>query len=485
MKEEFGRLFKHSSIYSIGNIAMRAGAFILLPLYTRYLTVSEYGILELLNATSQIVTSLVGIGLAHATLRFYFEYDEASDRKAVISTAMLSSLVITGASIFLLSFLSGVISRTLFDSEAYILALNITLTIIVFEMGRQIGLAYMRAKEYSVYYVVLCFAQFVIQVACNIYTVAFLKLGVNGVLIGNMLSVLIGMLVCLFLIVKECGIRYHFSKFKDMFNYSYPFLFNGLLSAILSNADRFILKVFLSMDAVGIYGLTLKFAALLNDVIVEPFQKSFGAFRFSIMKNDNVNTIQSRTLGYLIFIVSWAGLGLSLMISDIIHLLTTPEYYSASRYIPLAVLAYTIASTNYIFQTGVLYNKQTIKIFYTNIISGAVGLSLLCLLVNFMGLYGACLTLIVQQALSTSVINYFSQNISRVEYEYWKVSAAIATSVIIYLLSLLTLNLNFMAAIAVKSVMLMLYPVALYYLGYFSKEEVAFAHVYVNKIIGR
>ncbi|HBP87915.1 MAG TPA: hypothetical protein DD706_09485, partial [Nitrospiraceae bacterium] len=64
IQSDMKRLFKHSSIYALGGIVNRAGAFILLPLYTSYLTPSEYGTLELVYGVTALVSSLLGVGLA-------------------------------------------------------------------------------------------------------------------------------------------------------------------------------------------------------------------------------------------------------------------------------------------------------------------------------------------------------------------------------------------------------------------------------------
>lgn len=89
------RFFKHSSIYAIGNIINRIGAFVLLPVYTNYLTVTEYGIIEIFYVISSVISGFLAIGLAHATLRFYYEYEQQDDRNAVVSTNLIGSLVIS------------------------------------------------------------------------------------------------------------------------------------------------------------------------------------------------------------------------------------------------------------------------------------------------------------------------------------------------------------------------------------------------------
>jgi len=93
---QLARLFRASGIYAIGNTLNRLGGFLLLPLYTRHLSVSEYGTLEFIYAVSSIVGGILSVGIASATLRFYFDYEAEADRNAVISTNFWASLAISG-----------------------------------------------------------------------------------------------------------------------------------------------------------------------------------------------------------------------------------------------------------------------------------------------------------------------------------------------------------------------------------------------------
>jgi O-antigen/teichoic acid export membrane protein len=482
MIDDIKRLLKHSSIYSLGNVAMRAGAFILLPLYTRYLTVAEYGILELLYSILSVVSTFLSVGLAHATLRFYFEYDDKKDRNAVISTSLMTSFLITVPSVFLLSFLSSKISRLVFDSTEYVLALYIVYITIVFEMARQVGLAYMRAREYSVLFVCVSITQLIIQVGCNVYAVAFLELGVNGILIGNMISVFFGLMICSYVAIKECGIRYDLSKMKEMFKYSYPFLFSSMSGVVCKNADRFILKTFLSMEAVGIYGLALKFGMLLQELIIEPFQRSFGAFRFSIMKQANARDIQARTLNYIVFIVGWTGLGISLFGSDIIRFLTTSAYIGVGNFIPLVVFAHIIGSSAYVFQTGILYTKKTLRLFYINAISGITGVGVSFICIKMFGIYGACFGLIYQFLINTLLTIYVSQRLYKVSYTYGKVFLAFFIVLLIYGASLFLALENIIFVMGLKGLCLAIFPFVLIKFDYFTPDELELVVKYWQKI---
>lgn len=42
------RLFKHTSLYAIGGVAGQITGFIMLSIYTRYLTPADYGVIGLI-----------------------------------------------------------------------------------------------------------------------------------------------------------------------------------------------------------------------------------------------------------------------------------------------------------------------------------------------------------------------------------------------------------------------------------------------------
>src|SRR5690349_21148344 len=112
-------LLKHSSIYGIGSLLSKAVAFLLLPLYTSHLDPTAYGILEILDTTSSMVGLVVGIGMASAMTRFYFDFDSDEYKARLVSTVFI--LVFIGSAIVLgiASGFAGVLARVLFQSDQY------------------------------------------------------------------------------------------------------------------------------------------------------------------------------------------------------------------------------------------------------------------------------------------------------------------------------------------------------------------------------
>src|ERR671934_942059 len=80
-------LVRHSAIYGLGNLVARIVSVLLLPLYTRYLTPGDYGLIETLVALSAVLTALVAQAMKSAFFRFYFDSAEEARRLLVVRTA--------------------------------------------------------------------------------------------------------------------------------------------------------------------------------------------------------------------------------------------------------------------------------------------------------------------------------------------------------------------------------------------------------------
>ena len=62
---------KHTTIYGFGNAATKLIGVVLLPLYTKELSVSEYGVLAILETTILILTQVLPLGQPLAFIRFH------------------------------------------------------------------------------------------------------------------------------------------------------------------------------------------------------------------------------------------------------------------------------------------------------------------------------------------------------------------------------------------------------------------------------
>jgi O-antigen/teichoic acid export membrane protein len=476
------RLYRHSAVYALGNIANRVGSFLLLPLYTHALAVSEYGALELFYVTSNVISSFLSAGIAHATLRFYFEYETPAERHRVVSTCLMTTALYALPVLFALSLFNQPLARLIFDDVSYAGTFNIVYAILLLELMRQIGLAYFRAKEYSTRYVVVCLLQLVIQVGCNIYTVGVLKNGVKGVLIGNLAAVFVGWAYLMWVVGRECGWGFDTAKMRAILHYSYPFVFTAIVSVLVGNMDRIVIRAFFSLAEVGIYALAFKFGNLLQELLLDPYNRSFGAYRFTIMKEKDAGEILSKSYTYLVLALCGAGLGLSLFAGDALRVLSDPAYWGAARLVPVIALGFLASGSSYMFQTGILYTKRTRYTMHVTTASSLTGACLFLILIPRFGTMGAAWSVALRSAVDATLTYLIARRLYPIRYKFARPAKAVLLAALWLavgrFLDLPSLALSLIA----KVLWFGAFPVALYFAGALERADVERAKAAVGPV---
>jgi O-antigen/teichoic acid export membrane protein len=98
-------LVKHSAVYTVGNMISKALIFFLMPLYTRFLPMDGYGIVETIRVFSGVFLVFYFFGLEGAVGRFYFDFsnEEEEKRKEYLGNIFIAVMVISFCFSFLLS----------------------------------------------------------------------------------------------------------------------------------------------------------------------------------------------------------------------------------------------------------------------------------------------------------------------------------------------------------------------------------------------
>ena len=91
-------IIKGTSIYTLGSVLIKASGFLLIPVYTRYLTPDDYGVMSIVAVIVAILTAVLSMGMFQAQTRFYYDFNEDRDKVGrllfsinvlVFSTALL------------------------------------------------------------------------------------------------------------------------------------------------------------------------------------------------------------------------------------------------------------------------------------------------------------------------------------------------------------------------------------------------------------
>lgn len=457
------RLFRHGGIYLAGNILNRLGAFVLLPLYTSHLSVAQYGVLELLYTTSAMFSVVFSAGLAHTTLRFFFDYTDKADQHAVVSTNLVVIMLLSTVGALGVHFVAVPLSGLLFDSPDFARAIDICLAIMVLELATEVGFAYLRAREMSLFYVWLSFARLAIQLLFSVYFVARLGMGVEGVLWANLASVILGALAVVGYALSQCGLTVRRALVPTMLRYSLPMAGSGIIGAVLLNVDRLLLKEMLSLDAVGIYALAVKFSLLLGFLVTEPFYRAYGPFRFSIQTQPNAAELQARVMHYLAAGATWVALGIALLMPEVLLFMATPAYEPASLFVGGLLLSGIAGAVGYCFETGLLVHKQTRYLFYASCANFVAKVGLSLVLIPVLGIQGAVVAHLAATLLRVAMINRASQRLQPIPYHWQPVMIILGLAGILFAAGQLVNFHRWQWSLPYKALLFAMFPMLLYF----------------------
>ncbi|PQP34278.1 hypothetical protein C6A37_08620, partial [Desulfobacteraceae bacterium SEEP-SAG9] len=165
------KLAGHSFVYGLGSALGAIGGFLLIPLYTHVLSTAEYGILELLNRTADIMMLFMLMGVRQAFIRFYFDREDEDWKKQVVFTTIALNLTFALLFSLILFPLRGLIADTLFkdsSTEKYFVLVGIW---VILNLMVRVGMTHLQIQMKSIKYVYVNLISFILFITSNIILV--------------------------------------------------------------------------------------------------------------------------------------------------------------------------------------------------------------------------------------------------------------------------------------------------------------------------
>jgi len=238
---------------------------------------------------------------------------------------------------------------------------------------------------------------------------------------------------------------------------------------ILNNGDRFFLLHYGGQSAVGLYALGYKFGTLISMFVMAPFLQVWGAMMIPLAQKENAGEIYARVFTYMMFLYLWVGLGLSVFSPEAVRLATDPKFHSAHQIIPLVVLAYLFWSTTNLGDTPFyVKNRTAVKPFLLGA-AAVVNLALYRWLIPAYGGWGAAWATLASFAFFAVLTRIVAQKIMPIPYDNRRFLTMLFVAGLLYAASRAVSGS--MLGLAGKVGLCLVFPLALYALGFFDLRE--------------
>lgn len=427
-------------IYGLGSVLGRAASVIMLPLYTRLLTPADYGILQMLELTGDVVAVLLSAGAVAGVMRFYFKTDSVSDRDRLLGTAfgMLMLLHAVGGTAIALAqpvIREGLLGATATPEMVYVAAANFFLGAI-----SVVPMLSFQVAEQALRFASLNLLRLVLQLSLNIVLLVVFELGPLGILYSSFVTNIVFGSATVFLFLRGRRLAFGWDELRKLRKFARPYQLTTAGAIILTFGDRFFLTRFFDIGTVGIYALAYQFGFLLASVSSAPILRAWTPQRHQQAKLPRAERDKLYNQGLLLLSTTTIGGATvaSLFALPVLRIMADPAFHAAAALVPLTVLAYVLQawSDSFMFNFDVAERPGCITI--STWVTVVACVALYALLIPTWGAMGAAVATVLAFSIRLTIYWTWSNRVWPVTI-HWQphllmllaaASATIATIVI-------------------------------------------------------
>ncbi len=475
MKEQLKNIFSQTAIYSLGNISTKLVGFVLLPLYTGYLTTAEYGILALLEVISQILIAIFTFNLPIAMLRWIAEVREEKEEKSIIFTVYFTLIIIAFSVLAFGLFFSSQTSNFIFSSDKYAFYLKILFISASLSIINRHPLTLLRHREKAAFFAGANILKLIIILSFNIYFVAYAQIGVIGVVDSLAIGELFILLVTFPFLLKNIFLRLRLTFLKEMFLYGLPLVFAALSGILLTFSDRFILQHFYGPSEVGIYSLGYKIAAVINMFLVQSFSLGYLPFTFKHFEEPKSGTLFARVMTYYTAALLVSAILISFYAKELLLLLSQSKSYLISyKVVPLIAIAFVFRGMQYNFALSFHFSKKTKINAYIIVGTAIFNILMNILLVPKFGFLGSGISMAVSFLIMLIITIKPAQSEFFIPYETKRLVKLISITFSCFLLFYIfdSFDLSLFSFFVIKSLLVLSFVISLWACKVLEKEEI-------------
>ena len=386
-----GSLIKNTLILSLGTFLPKLTTLITLPILTKYLTKSEYGVYDLINTLVSLVIPLITMKLEMGTFRFLIDCREDKEKSSGIISSSVTAVVP-------ISMVAVIATYVVLRCQGYTPVLSVLICMFffldnIYTMFQQVA----RGLGHNFIYSVAAIVNSVVNMGLIVVLVWQIKIGLSGLLLSLDMALLV---TILFLMISLRLHQYYSLKMfsrntlKEMLSYSWPLVPNSLSSWVVSLSDRLIVTAILGIEVNAVYAVANKIPSLFNTLQGTFISAWHENASVSIGDKDS-DDYYSHMFDAVFTIMIGIMAGLVAVTPLLFKILINQNYAEAYYQMPFlfgGMICFSLSS----FMGGIYAaHKKTKSVGITTVVAAAANLIIDLLLIHFIGLYAASISTFV------------------------------------------------------------------------------------------
>ncbi|PRY82459.1 O-antigen/teichoic acid export membrane protein [Alkalibacterium olivapovliticus] len=380
---------KAGSLYLIGSIFNKGMVFLTIPIFTRILTIHEYGVINTYLSWVTIFVSILGLSLDKGVMIGFSEYEEDIDD-------FMSTITI-------ITLLNSVLISFLIIAVFYYSNINIgfSLMILVIALFQASSTAVLRNYDIYLKFRYEYIKKSALEILPNLLTlvsailiiVYFLNNEKHlGKIIPHSSFTVIFSILVLNQIFKKSK-AFNKTHAKIALSVSIPFIFHGMSMTLLNQSDRIMITSLVNASETGIYSLIYNFSMAgtviflsLNNVWLPWFTKN--------MKDRAIDNINEKAAVFLL-LMTLPTVGLILTAPELLRIIAPEEYWGADVSIPLIILSSYLIFIYSLYINIEHIHKKSKSVAVNTIVATVINIGLNYYIIQLYGYHGAAATTFV------------------------------------------------------------------------------------------
>ena len=380
-------LIKDSFVYGVTRYFTAFAALFLTPIYTRLLTKSDYGILDIFSIWSNLVVMVLPLGLLGALVRYYsdFSKDDLLKKKnlgsifigLIVLSTLYSLIMVFSKDIIIHHFIEGGMSEEIYYLSIFIVIAEIFKA--YFSVQLQV-----RFEKYK--YLIASSLSMILLIFFGFAFVYIYDMGVVGFFRASLLSLVVSLLLLIIFLRKEISFNFDWPILKNLLSYSVHLLSASFLFLMTNLVDRYLILHYYSLDEIGIYAIGVKISSLIG-LATGAFTVAWFPIAMKIKDNENAKTTYKNVHNLYVLLGTVVLFALFIFRKELI-LIFAPDYMDSYRIISILCLFLMVHGTIFIYGLGLHIKNKTKYLTYSSLVSVIINIISSVILVHYVGLDG-------------------------------------------------------------------------------------------------
>lgn len=344
-------LVKTQAAYFLITFIQSALPLLLLPVLAAYLSTAEYGSIALFTFYYAVILTLIGTSITFTISKNFFKYSHDGFSLLITHSIWVTLFLTVLISSFFIIFKSFIISVI---DLPYFWIMMLPWVAFSFSTFNIVTLI-LRLEKKVKFFGLFKISHIFINVLISLILVVLFAKGWQGRVWGMSLSLFLALLLSFAYLNRKDYIRFtfDFNIFSEQLGALKKLVPYALQMIILTQVGIFFMEYHFSKNTLGIYFAAFQISVAIK-LLSTALSLSWGPFVYKALNEKTINKEKITLYYWVLLIIMTAGLVCIISLSSfIVQLLVTPDYYSATEYIPLLSCGFFLSGVS-IFLTPIL-----------------------------------------------------------------------------------------------------------------------------------